>query len=224
MTKLNPLCEPGVLALQNYLSAPQTWVHNFGIDEQSSHPIIGKMFGVLAVETTQHQVEYLWAFSGKLANRNLFPEFVPPIFDTLAKHSFLSSGMNVLKIMSDEISTAPANSLERLTLARKKYSNALQTRLFEQYHFLNQQGNSKSLISIFEEEGYKNPPAGAGECAAPKLLQYAFQNQLKPIALNEFWWGKSPKSATWKHGKFYAPCQEKCKPILKHMLQGIKLL
>ncbi|RZJ17244.1 MAG: pseudouridylate synthase, partial [Acinetobacter sp.] len=68
---------------------------------------------------------------------------------------------------------------------------------------------------------YKNPPAGAGECAAPKLLQYAFQHHFKPLALTEFWWGQSPKSATWKHKHFYAPCKEKCGPILKHMLEGI---
>src|SRR5690606_19855660 len=65
------------------------------------------------------------------------------------------------------------------------------------------------------------PPAGAGECAAPKLLQYAYQNQLKPLALAEFWWGAPPKSQVRKHKEFYPSCRSKCEPILGHMLQGL---
>jgi tRNA pseudouridine32 synthase/23S rRNA pseudouridine746 synthase len=78
------------------------------------------------------------------------------------------------------------------------------------------------LREIFENALYKNPPAGAGECAAPKLLQYAFQHNMKPIAMAEFWWGLSPKSDFWKHGQYYPACQEKCRPILDHMLAGIE--
>ena len=217
----NSLCLPAVEELQHYLSTQNEWEHNFGISDGQTGSVIGKMFGVLVVETPQKNIEHLWAFSGKLADKNLFSRFVPPVFDTLAENSFLSAGMEVLTQMGEEISTAPLEAIPRLKAARKKYSIALQNQLFQQYHFLNQVGEEKSLIAIFKEAGYKNPPAGAGECAAPKLLQYAFQHQLKPIALTEFWWGQSPKSATWKHGHFYAPCKEKCEPILKHMLDGI---
>jgi len=101
---------------------------------------------------------------------------------------------------------------------RKKKSNGLQQQLFESYQFLNRAGVSKSLPSIFTNS---KPVSGAGECAAPKLLQYAFLHQLKPIALAEFWWGKSPKSANRQHGHFYPPCEEKCRPILGHMLAGL---
>lgn len=65
------------------------------------------------------------------------------------------------------------------------------------------------------------PPAGSGECAAPKLLNYAYQNQLKPIAMAEFWWGQSPKSQVRKHKQFYPACRSKCEPILGHMLRGL---
>ena len=102
---------------------------------------------------------------------------------------------------------------------RKNISNALQKKLFDQYHFLNSEGKKKSLCAIFNE----TPPAAAGECAAPKLLQYAFEQQLKPLAMAEFWWGESPKSAIRKHKHFYPACQGKCQPILAHMLQGIKI-
>ena len=69
----------------------------------------------------------------------------------------------------------------------------------------------------------KPPPAGAGECAAPKLLQYAFQQQLTPLAMAEFWWGASPKSEMKKHQQYYPACSGKCQPILKHMLVGMQL-
>jgi len=102
---------------------------------------------------------------------------------------------------------------------RKTKSALLQQKLFQQYAFLNRAGELKSLGTIFEG----NPPASAGECAAPKLLHYAFQNQLKPIALAEFWWGQSPKSEIRQHGLFYPACTGKCKPILAHMLHGMEL-
>jgi tRNA pseudouridine32 synthase/23S rRNA pseudouridine746 synthase len=106
---------------------------------------------------------------------------------------------------------------------RKEKSAALQQQLFEQYYFLNQAGEMKSLGTIFHATEDQKPPAGAGECAAPKLLQYAFLHNLKPIALTEFWWGKSPNSDIKKHGQFYPACRGKCEPILKHMLAGIDM-
>lgn len=109
------------------------------------------------------------------------------------------------------------NKISVLKEERKQKSGALQQQLFEKYAFLNQYGSSKSLGEIFDG----NPPAGAGECAAPKLLHYAFEHQLKPIALAEFWWGKSPKSEIRKHKQFYPSCTGKCEPILAHMLEGI---
>lgn len=111
--------------------------------------------------------------------------------------------------------------INQLKEARKKGSAALQQQLFDAYHFLNQKGETKSLLSIFKNTPLQQPPAGAGECAAPKLLQYAFQHELTPIALAEFWWGASPKSEVRKHGQFYPSCRGKCEPILGHMLQGL---
>jgi tRNA pseudouridine32 synthase/23S rRNA pseudouridine746 synthase len=115
------------------------------------------------------------------------------------------------------------NELIELKQARKDKSQALQKRLFDNYHFLNQAGVEKSLWEIFKTTALKNSPSGAGECAAPKLLQYAFANNLKPVALTEFWWGASPKSEIRKHGHFYPACRGKCEPILGHMLEGMEL-
>ncbi len=107
--------------------------------------------------------------------------------------------------------------IEKLKEERKQKSSELQQRLFAEYAFLNQEHKLKSVGEIFDN----NPPAGAGECAAPKLLHYAFKHNLKPIALAEFWWGQSPKSEVRKHKQFYPACRSKCEPILAHMLDGI---
>jgi tRNA pseudouridine32 synthase/23S rRNA pseudouridine746 synthase len=111
------------------------------------------------------------------------------------------------------------NKINQLKEERRQKSAALQHQLFGEYAFLNQYKDLKSLGEIFNG----NPPAGAGECAAPKLLQYAFQNDLKPIAMAEFWWGQSPKSEVRKHKQFYPACTGKCEPILAHMLKDISM-
>ncbi|NNN85086.1 RNA pseudouridine synthase [Vibrio sp. A8-1] len=114
-------------------------------------------------------------------------------------------------------------TITTLKQERKQRSARLQYQLFSHYFFLNQYGEKINLNAIFAECANPVPPAGAGECAAPKLLHYAFQHQLTPIALAEFWWGSSPKSEIRQHGKFYPACQSKCQPILAHMLKGMPL-
>jgi tRNA pseudouridine32 synthase / 23S rRNA pseudouridine746 synthase len=112
------------------------------------------------------------------------------------------------------------SKINALKSLRKQKSAALQLELFTKYSFLNQDGSSKNLKQLFNE----NPPAGAGECAAPKLLHYAFANGLKPIAMAEFWWGTSPNSEIRKHKQFYPACKSKCEPILmQHMLVGLDM-
>lgn len=225
--KPHPLCVLAVDDLQLYLKNQEEWSHNFGLEEKSG-TIIGKMFGVLIVKTSQNEVGYLAAFSGKLAGTNLHTKFVPPIFDGLTDNSFLNTGMAILSQMSQEIKNLEALKLaeheEEITIrktTRRNHSVSLQKEIFEHYHFLNQAGEEKSLNEIFKQAAYKNPPSGAGECAAPKLLQYAFQHNMQPLAIAEFWWGLSPKSALWQHGHYYPCCREKCGPILAHMLAGI---
>ncbi len=112
---------------------------------------------------------------------------------------------------------------EVLKKDRREKSSALQEELFNRYSFLNRHGNPKSLGAIFRETVYRKPPAAAGECATPKLLQYAFRKGYRPLAMAEFWWGASPRSEVRKHQHFYPACTGKCAPILKHMLEAIPL-
>ena len=114
------------------------------------------------------------------------------------------------------------NKITSLIELRKETSAILQNTLFKKYQFLNQQKETKGLLAIFNNPLVK-PPAGAGDCSAPKLLQYAFQNQLTPVVMAEFWWGISPNSEIRKHKNFYPSCISRCKPILSHMLEGIEM-
>ncbi|MGJ5640583.1 pseudouridine synthase [Formosa sp. S-31] len=113
--------------------------------------------------------------------------------------------------------------IQALKAKRAAQSAGLQKRLHEQYRFLNAEGETKDLLDIFKSTTSPMPPAGSGECAAPKLFQYAYENQLKPIAMAEFWWGASPKSEVRKHKQFYPSCRSKCEPILGHMMQGLQV-
>jgi len=128
-----------------------------------------------------------------------------------------------LKIDKDKIKVRSfSERIVSLKKLRKESSALLQMTLFDKFQFLNKQKEKKALIAIFNNPKEK-PPAGSGECAAPKLLQFAFKNDLTPICLGEFWWGISPNSAIRKHKNFYPACQGRCKPILNYMLEGIPM-
>ncbi|WP_114765131.1 RluA family pseudouridine synthase [Vibrio rhodolitus] len=307
----HPLCVLAAQELQQHLVEQSNWQHNFGSENDPTGT--GKMFGVLLVRSPQGELGYLSAFSGKIAEVNLLPQFVPPVFDMLAEECFFRtelaeitelnsqvkqlsanpklSELNAsltqhksdyqqqeqqqrqamidgraarknqrqqaeetlhgeeLKAILDDLakqSVAEKNVLKYLKLEweakisllqseleqlnseinrakqqRKHLSNALQNKLFEQYRFLNANGEQKSLKAIFAETTNPTPPAGAGECAAPKLLHYAYKHGFTPLAMAEFWWGVSPKSEVRQHKKFYPSCHGKCNPILGHMLQGL---
>lgn len=106
---------------------------------------------------------------------------------------------------------------------RKKRSAALQEKLFGQFRMLNAKGERKDLCELFKSTPQGFPPSGAGECALPKLLQYAYSSDLTPLAMGEFWWGMSPKDEIRHHGHFYPSCKGKCEPILRHMLIGLDI-
>ena len=310
----HPIAVMAVKELQEYI-ATHDWNHNFGLDPEAEGLEIGKMFGVLVVESSEGEIGYLAAFSGKLANSNHHKYFVPPVFDMLTEGSFflegeleinainarikdLETNERYIKIsqelldmqqklkceeseLREEMRIAKAyrkqqrqknesilsafefknlmdslanesisyktrlaqfkeskisqllfleeqlmsftHELEELQQKRREDSARLQQKLFKAYTFLNKEGKQEGLLNIFKDTAFKKPPAGAGECAAPKLLHYAFKNNFNPIALAEFWWGAPPGTEVRKHKQYYPACLGKCKPILSHMLQGLDI-
>ena len=111
--------------------------------------------------------------------------------------------------------------LKSLQRKRKQMSDELQRWLFAAYRMLNAKGEERDLIDIFREYTHAMPPAGAGDCCAPKLLQYAYLHHLRPVCMAEFWWGESPTSEIRHHLHYYPACRSKCLPILTHMLKGL---
>lgn len=297
--------------IQEYLLNQDDFQHNFGLPSYTEGLVIGKMFGILVVQSHNGEIGYLAAFSGKLANANHHEKFVPPVHDILSEDGYFIHEEKVINQFTIDIETIENNpqyhkllqekevlwakalkeidaykakmkiskasrkkerdsassvdhkqlkaqhkdqslfqqflirelivyyeqekdklqvkinifedKLSQLRTDRKAYSGQLQRRLFNDYSFLNALGENKSLHEIFQVERSITPPAGAGECAAPKLFQYAFSHDLKPICMAEFWWGESPNSQVRKHKEFYPSCRSKCEPILGHMLRGLKL-
>lgn len=110
--------------------------------------------------------------------------------------------------------------IEELKSRRKAMSEALQERIFRLFVVSNAMGERRDLVEVFRPLGTL-PPAGAGECCAPRLLNYAYNNGLRPVCMAEFWWGASPVGEVRHHGHFYPACRSKCKPILDFMLQGL---
>ena len=111
--------------------------------------------------------------------------------------------------------------LKSLQRKRNQMSDELQRWLFAAYRMLNAKGEERDLIDIFREYTHAMPPAGAGDCCAPKLLQYAYLHHLRPVCMAEFWWGESPASEIRHHLHYYPACRSKCLPILTHMLKGL---
>ncbi len=106
---------------------------------------------------------------------------------------------------------------------RRNMSDELQQWLFRQYLMLNALGEERDLVDIFRDTIHAIPPAGSGDCCAPKLLQYAYKHGLEPVCMAEFWWGDSPKQEIRHHLHYYPACRSKCLPILTHMLRGLNV-
>jgi tRNA pseudouridine32 synthase/23S rRNA pseudouridine746 synthase len=195
----------------------ENWKHNFHIEK-------GKMFGILVVQKEDNTYCYLGTFSGKLPQNAKCNKFIPSIFDDSVGDFFINKGMTELSEIGSQIkNTNSPSEIISLKEKSKQKSIALQQRLFENYNFINLSGKKKNLLEIFKSSSHGNPPTAAGECAAPKLLQYAIKHQLRPIALTEFWWGDSIKNKEREHTVFYPACKNRCRPILEYMLEDTEL-
>ena len=142
------------------------------------------------------------------------------IYEKKQLQALKQHGQSKLALLQQALDTI-TSKIAKLKKQRKARSKNLQKKLFSQYQFLNADGATKDLNAIFAELPEHIPPAGAGDCAAPKLLQYAYLHNLAPVTMAEFWWGAAPKSAIRQHKNYYPSCYSKCQPILGHMLQGL---
>ena len=233
----HPLCVKAAEEVQAYLQTRTGW---------HSELQQGKMFGVLLVRTSEGETGFLAAFSGNLAGSNHHSYFVPPVYDLLNPEGYFKQEEARISELSTVIQSEAKNlgnthvdateilrrdaplddnddntNIERLKEERKQRSITLQEWIFRQFRLRNALGEEEDILSIFKRTAHRNPPAGTGECAAPKLLQYAYLHGFQPLAMAEFWWGNSPKGEIRRHGHYYPSCRHKCEPILGFMLQGL---
>lgn len=213
----HPLCQAAAREVRRYL-AEQPLLHAAAEE--------GKMFGVLVVEDATGHQGFLAAYSGELAGDNKWPWFVPPIYDLLDPTSYFQEEQAHITALNQSVQEG-AKDTPALKAERKQRSQALQQWLFRQYRVLNAEGNEADFIDIFTDyhktfgRGSATPPSGSGECCAPKLLQAAYSSGLRPLAMAEFWIGRSPKDELRIDGHFYPACSGRCRPILTHMLRGL---
>ena len=158
----------------------------------------------------------------KRLQRNISPE---ENAELIRESQFMKAEMRRIKKRCEELEKpwkekeqSLTDRIEQLKKQRKEASDDLQRWLFAQYKMRNAQGETKDLIEIFNDYNGELPPAGSGDCCAPKLLQYAFENNLQPLCMAEFWWGASPKMEIRHHLNYYPACRGKCLPILGWML------
>ena len=236
----HPLCQLAAKEVQAYIAAHPE------IREDADQ---GKMFGVLVVEqdilgsprNPRKSYGFLAAYSGLLAGRNDWAYFVPAVYDAqqpdghfkttereISRMASISSRPSITSGTSLSSTTSPSSTTS-LSSGTRALSQELQTWLFHQYQLLNARGEVKDLVDIWQEyynrpkllQKYPLPPGGTGDCCAPKLLQYAYQQGLKPLCMAEFWWGATTKTELRHHLNYYPACRGKCKPILTWMLQGL---
>ena len=195
------------------------------IREDADH---GKMFGVLVVEMPTGRLGFLAAYSGLLAGRNDWAYFVPPVYDAQQPDGYFKTQEREISRISRD-SRESRCSRDSGDSSSKQLSQELQTWLFHQYRLLNGRGEVKDLVDVWQEyynrpkllRKYPLPPGGTGDCCAPKLLQYAYKQGLKPLCMAEFWWGETTKTELRHHLNYYPACRGKCKPVLTWMLQGL---
>ncbi len=173
----------------------------------------GQMFGVLECADCFGNIVVLKAFSCQYDGEWLVDGWVPPILDV---HEFYRFSDPVDREIKQLDRLIVENKNPELIQKRKALSQDLMKQIHALYLLTNFRGKTKPMTEVFKG----GIPTGAGDCCAPKLLNYAAKNGLKPLGLSEFYWGRENRSGTRKHGEFYPACAEKCQPILGFMLCG----
>ena len=180
----------------------------------------GQMLGVLVCTDADGNEVVLKAFSGQYHGQWLIPGWVPPVCDTEKFNALVKKTDDQIHELTEMLSTAEVEDAAAMQEKRKALSQHCLKQIYDLYTFRCIDGHDISLSDLF---GSKLPPTGTGDCCAPKLLQYAFTHQLHPVSMAEFYYGAPNSSGTKQHKEFYGPCDERCKPLLKHIL-GLEIV
>jgi tRNA pseudouridine32 synthase / 23S rRNA pseudouridine746 synthase len=224
---VHPLAHRAAMELVDTVQSQ--YAHEWRLHEAGN----GKMFGVLVVAAPNGDIGYLRGFSGMVNGQWDIEGWVPPAFDKSVRDQtwipgeaemlhFAAQRAALCAALSEQAETAEARTItaaiRALDETRTARSRTLMALIQDSYHFVNARGEVRPLRSLFAPA---EPPAGSGDCAAPKLLAHAYRLGLRPLALAELWWGAPSATGDRRAGVFYAACRGKCLPILTHMLEGL---
>jgi len=178
-------------------------------------PARGQMFGILVCADKEGNEVILKAFSGQYDGAWSIPGWVGPVVDPFSYDQVINQNDARLHELTDTINSGKCSDSLVLVQQRRALSQSVLQELYSLYQFRCIDGSTKSFAEIF---GLKLPPTGTGDCCAPKLLHSAFTHELRPISMAEFYYGLPNRSGNREHKVFYGPCDDKCQPLLKHML------
>ena len=215
------------LALMDTLSRARRL--DFDVPEAASDPKLsfdhlfpgghGNMFGVLECENAGGETVVLRAFSSLRRGIREVEGWVPPILSADSFYGIVLPGQQKIEAMTAQLAALePASADHReLLVQRRRISQALLREMQSLYRFHNFRGELRPLREALWPD--RAIPGGVGECCAPKLLDCAARQALRPRGLAEFYWGDSD---TKQAGAFYPSCESRCRPILGFMLCGLE--
>ena len=122
-----------------------------------------------------------------------------------------------LKALNDAVAVF-SDQIEELSSRYASLDRETYQHVQASYQLPNAEGQWADLSVLFAG---REPLEGIGDCAGAKLLSSAYRNNLRPIALAEFWWGAEPLDGVRHHRHFYPSCRGRCGPLLAFMLQGL---
>lgn len=182
----------------------------------------GKMFGVLEGVDQSGKIIILYGFSGQYNGCWTVPGWVPPLFDENLWQTTNIGAEKAIKEISRAIVSIPVGTPEHANLRqkRKRMSQHLMVEIHSLYRLRNFHEQISTLDPFFPDN--RGVPTGTGDCCGPKLLNHAQQNNITPLSISEFYWGRANRSDTRQHGHFYPACLDKCRPVMGFMLCGLE--
>lgn len=181
----------------------------------------GNMFGVLECLDPRGRTVVLRAFSSLRRGIRDVAGWVPAILSAETFYGLVEPTQQAIERLTARLASLDTGSPSYRALAaeRRQRSQRLLETMQARYRFHNFRGQTRGLRDAFCGPG--GIPGGVGECCAPKLLNHAAREGLRPIGLAEFYWGGSKGSRRLRHGEFYPSCESRCRPILGFLLCGL---
>lgn len=181
----------------------------------------GIMIGVLVAKNSLQQNKILFTVSGisrKIEGKFRDAIFIEPIVSSKKIMSALQKNDKEIHSLTEKLKSCRIENIQDLQLRRSLLTSESLERVHELYSFYCSDRKIRSLKQICRSH---LPPTGTGDCCAPKLLNFAFENNLIPVSMCEVFYGKANEKK--QPEVKYSPCDERCGLILPEML-GLKIL